>query len=198
MKKNIVILFTILASCSSSRIRQVSLEGRYKAKVEEGLIEIILEENNRFSFRNVIGLIDSKSKGDWNLKENKIILNSDSTYLKNKIFVNEIKSESNPYFKINYPDKIAPFGAYIIFNDSEELGYQIDDTGIINLPRGLKVSSFKIYDVGKEYFYKVISENSFEVIIYFDDLGKTYFENEEFVLKKNKLISKEKTVFVKR
>ncbi|MGJ8667209.1 MAG: hypothetical protein ACSHW7_12640 [Patiriisocius sp.] len=198
MKKNILILLIILTSCSSSRIEKVSLEGRYKAKVEEGLIEIVLEENNRFSFRNVIGLIDSKSKGDWILKENKIILNSDSTYLKNKIFVDEIKTESEPYFKIHYPDKLAAFGAYIIFNNKEELGYEINDSGKINLPKELKVSNFKIYHLGKEYFYKVLSEDSFEVTIYFDDLGKTYFETEEYVLKRNKLISEEKTVFVKR
>jgi len=163
------------------------------------LIEIVLEENNRFSFRNVIGLIDSKSKGDWILKENKIILNSDSTYLKNKIFVDEVKTESEPYFKIHYPDKLAAFGAYIIFNNNkEEFGYAIDDSGTINLPKKLKISNFKINNLGIEYFYEVLSGNSFDVTIYFDDLGKTYFENEEFVLKRKKLISEEKTVFVKR
>ncbi|WP_415374106.1 hypothetical protein [Patiriisocius sp. Uisw_017] len=198
MKKTILILFIILTSCSSSRIEQVSLEGRYKAKVEEGLIEIVLEKNNRFSFRNVIGLIDSKSKGDWILKENKIILNSDSTYLKNKIFVDEIKTESEPYFKIHYPDKLAAFGAYIIFNNKKEFGYAINESGTINLPKELKTSNFKINNLGIDFFYEVLSGNSFDVTIYFDDLGKTYFENEEFVLKRNKLISEEKTVFVKR
>jgi hypothetical protein len=198
LKKTILILFIILTSCSSSRIEQVSLEGRYKAKVEEGLIEIVLEKNNRFSFRNVIGLIDSKSKGDWILKENKIILNSDSTYLKNKIFVDEIKTESEPYFKIHYPDKLAAFGAYIIFNNKKEFGYAINESGTINLPKELKTSNFKINNLGIDFFYEVLSGNSFDVTIYFDDLGKTYFENEEFVLKRNKLISEEKTVFVKR
>ncbi len=163
------------------------------------MIEIVLEKNNRFSFRNVIGLIDTKSKGDWILKENKIILNSDSTYLKNKIFVDEVKAENEPYFKIHYPYKLAAYGAYVIFNNNkEEFGYSIDDNGTINLPKELKATNFKIYNLGIEFNYEVLSGNSFEVTIYSDDLSKTYFENEEFIVKRNKLISEERTIFVKR
>lgn len=192
MKIEFYLLFVLcFISCASFTNETEDVKGKYILKSEEGYGEFVLNDNNTFQYQYAIGLIDSKSKGTWKKVKNEIILLSDSTYQNNKINVKELRTDTNPKFSITFLDKSPVVYANLTINNTDDIGYTTDELGKITLPNNTLVSNFTIQYLGETHTYTVKKGNTFIITLTPQDLGKTYFNNKSFELKRNKLIDRE-------
>lgn len=197
--KNIILIaiFILCYSCKSQKNIQTKTVGIYSTK-EKGIDgKIILNADYSFIYSYHSGLINSKSEGSWKLVNGALVLNSSEKYLTNLIKVKESMGEG----KITVVDtqNNAVEGVVVILNNSKN-SLETSTTGSIDITNYPKVKSFEIHYLGEVYKYSIIDKktDSYNVIIHFSDLNKTYFNNQIFKLKGKSITDQEGLIFVKK
>lgn len=189
MRTIFYILILSLISCASSK-NNLKIEGKYSLDSKEAFGELIIFENHKFDYRYAIGLIDTKSQGTWKTIDNHIILTSDSNYEHNKIEVEEFNDKKS-IISLRFEDDHPVVMADIILNNDSTKVYTTDENGEIKLPNNTDLLNFTIFYLGESYNYKVNDGKSFSIMLFPDDLSKTYFYKRKYRLKNNKLIDPE-------
>lgn len=180
-----------MTSCATLPVEIEDIKGKYSPSFKNAFTELELTDNYRFKYRHVIGLIDTKSEGSWVKKGNEIILNSDSKFETNKIDVVEKETDSTPKMLIEFQDGYPVELANILLNNISSKVYVSNEKGIVKFPKDVRISNFTIYYLGESYEYQVKKENSFQVKLFTNDLGRTYFKNRVLKLHRNELIDAE-------
>ncbi len=185
------ILIFILISCGSKPKATIGIEGKYSLYSEEAFGELEILKNHRFKYKYAIGLINTKSEEIWKKNDNELVLTSDLKYEINKIDVIEVNSKKQSEIIINYKDGNPVVMANLIINKDKTKLFTTDENGKIILPKNSNISSFTVFYLGESYDYEANESKSFKIILSPDDLGKTYFNNKIFQMKRNKIIDSE-------
>lgn len=196
--KNIIYLITLalVFSCKAQKNTQEKIIGTYKTITEGVSGEIILNKDTSFTYQYSTGLINTKSKGTWKLKDKTIVLKSSKEYLSNQIKVKEYMDKGK--IVITDSEKNPIVGAYVVLGDDQS-GLETNDSGFVDIDKSANIESFEIHYLGETYKYKTTNNNtnSYDVTIYLDDLSKIYFDNQKFKIKNKSLISNEGMKFTK-
>jgi hypothetical protein len=195
--KNIIYLITLILvfSCKAQKNVQGKIIGTYKTEGVSG--EIILKKDSSFTYQYNAGLINTKSKGTWELTDKTLILKSNQKYLTNQIKVKEYIDKGK--IIITDSEKNPIIGAYVVL-DNNQNGLETNDKGFVDIGKSANIESFEVHYLGETYKYKIANNetNSYGVTIYLADLSKTYFDNHKFKIKNKSLISNEGMKFVKQ
>jgi len=185
MRLLVSIIFLSLVSCASPK-NNLKIDGKYKPDRVGVFGELYFLKKHRFDYRYSAGLVNTKSKGIWKIVDNHLILTSDPEYKTNLIEVTEITDKKGK-FTIKHQDGTPVPYAHVILNKDTTNVYTIDENGEISFPSSTIPLSFELYHLGGSYQYKVKKGRSFSIVLYFDDLSKTYFNQRQFKIKKGKL-----------
>lgn len=185
MRTIFYLLILSLISCASSK-NNLKIEGKYSLDSKKAFGELIISENYKFYYKYAVGLIDTKSIGAWEIIDNHIILTSNSNYKHNKIEVEEL-NDKKAIISIRFEDDNPVVMAEIIINKDNTKVYATDENGEIKLPNKTDLLNFTIFYLGESYNYKVNDGKSFSIMLFPDDLSKTYFYKRKYKVKNNKL-----------
>ena len=196
---NLFFTIVVITSCLAQKLNGEKIFGKYQSKKGEPFTQLTLNKDNTFKYRQVGGLYDSKSEGTWELKNKKIVLTSDSTFKSGIIFSQEKMISDSKTKIIIFDDEDNHLAiAGVTVNNQKSIGWNTDDNGVVLIPRK-DVSQISVYYLGEEYSYLVkdIGVNEITLKIRVNELSKTYFENEIFILKRDRLINEYKQVLKK-
>lgn len=199
MKK--VLLFTIILtsmfSCKRidlSKSKESLFQHIYKGA---GVSKMILKNDGRFFYENEVGLSYVESRGTWwQIGNDSIVFLSDSSYLTGYIVdVLEKTSNENPTFiNVVDVDGDVPLIAGVLFG--ENTYREADKQGVVKMIDGEYNSLSIIYlsDVLK-WEFKEKPKGDLNVRVKLSDESKVYFDRDIWVLKKQKLLDPQGTVF---
>lgn len=194
----LIIIALFVFSCKAKKNDLSGLMGTFEIKTKDYNEKIIIEVDSIFTYYYSVGLIKSKSKGNWKLINKNLVLNSFKDFLTNRIIV-----EENNYYKnkilIEDVHGNSLEGVSVLINDENEV-LQTDKNGIIEIVNYKELKNFEIYYLGESYKYDVKDSmsNSYKVTIYIHDLSKIYFENQKLKCKNNFLINSKGERLIKR
>ncbi|AOE52734.1 hypothetical protein ALW18_09575 [Flavobacterium psychrophilum] len=197
MKRCFFLILLSLLGCSSYKIKENRPEGLYETRSQKFYGKIELSEDFSFTYNYKIGLIDTQSKGIWVNKGDKLLLQSEKSYLTNSMTVEELRT-SNGELIIQDANKIRIEGAVVSFNDDNN-SFESNEEGIVRISQNKKVTSIKVFFLGEKYVYDLLlkNSNSYLLTIYLSDLSKTYFDNELLKIKNGYISNKSGMKFYK-
>jgi len=162
-----------------------------------------LAKDSTFSYSINGDLINSNSKGEWEINaNNQIILNSDSLYRTGIIHVAEKHDstlDAGSYSIHVFDEEKIPFASSVVIFDQDTLKHCIiDDLGFCSISLD-GFTTFSIFHLSEEYQYqrKDLETNVFEITIKLDELSTFYIENDVWRYKRGRIVNPNNLVFKK-
>jgi len=205
-----LILIILFFGCKSVKIEKKKIVGEYQYRGIYGVgSNITIRKDNTFTYEWQTGLIGGTTNGHWELRGNKLILNSDKQPKKEKDFIIiERDRTDNSQFEIKVideKDKSELIGAYCMLVSDTTLikGKTADINGNCNLSfdgkaNKLQISftGYRLVDIQTKNLYSnsVIVEMKEELDYY------EYFTNREWSVKRQRIYDpeKKKSKYVKK
>lgn len=185
-------------SCSIHKPVVKDVIGIYQSKDGKPFTKLEINKDNTFSYQQVSGLYDSRSKGKWKLQGSDLILISDDYFKSDMIEVIEKENIQSKQLQL-YDSYKKPFvNSLVKFKVGNLFLERItNEKGIILIDDSWIIDSFYINtNIDEVYSYSVKEMNtSFEVILYIDDLSMEFFNNEKLVVNRNSLVLKKHKLF---
>ncbi|HLO73683.1 MAG TPA: hypothetical protein VK164_07085 [Flavobacterium sp.] len=195
MKKIITLLLltSVLINCKSTENQEV--EGLFINKTIAGSEFLKIYSNHTFEFYSEIPLLISKSKGNWYLRNDAIIINSYPEY-KNDYFVAEESLKESDDKSIIYvidENDEGIYGVNFIINGNihiatNEEGKIIVNNYSFNVSDKIEFSSINLSSEKNVYSVKKSKSNFIKIKIFNKNYEKKYFENDTIKIKRNKII----------
>jgi hypothetical protein len=197
--KIFLVLVPLLTICCNSH-QNVLTKNQYFTHIDDETKytqQLILFNNGKFKYTFEGSLIYGKSEGSWLQNGKKIFLSSDEKYKTG--IINSTEKRTNARSGVFIKDVQGnPLGyAFITFDSINNKGITVDQNGYANLDKITIGRKIQIYYIGDVYTYHIKNpeSNYFEFEIRLKDYSLMFFENNEWNLKKNKILSPDGELF---
>jgi len=191
----------LISSCSIKKYNIENVTGTYRSVKQGSYLELKLGNNHTFEYQNVSSMYNSRSKGKWLIKNNNLYLTSDNDFKTNMIDVSEFKNSKQQIIVVKDEEDIPYENVIVILYtyDGLETFHSTNNLGEITIPENLVVKQIEVQYLGETYFYKTTNEKrSYKILLYLDNLSKTFFENELVKLNSRKIVLNGEKLFKTR
>jgi len=196
-KNKILILMVLFFSCKSIKTEKGEIVGKYQWYGIYGVASnITLNKDNTFIYHWQTGLINGTTNGNWKLKGNTLILNSEKQPFKEEDFsIKERNKTSDNHFEVKVIDEEEKyeliFATCILEKDTNLIIEKSTDINgncilpFVENPDKLKFSYVGYKEV--EISTKELTTNSFILEMKEENNYYEYFTNREWKVRKGKI-----------
>ncbi len=199
MNKLIWILVAAVSLFSTCKSQQIT--GRYVYEEDFVYHRVDLKADSSFVYYIDTGLAMADSTvGRWRHSDNFLYLVSDKTDYPCQVH-EEIDSKMNGYLiRLGNIEGAITLGDYICLIGNHDVKYRVDELGEIMITfQQNSINEIFIYSIWRQFKYVVVNEkaNIFNIRYNSEESGSFYFENQRFLVRKNKIKIHEDAFFLK-
>lgn len=197
MKVILLVSVFIFTGCQSSK-KIIEFYKSYDKETRSSRV-ITLNNDYTFDYKHEVGLISSHSKGVWSLQNDSLLVKSNETYKNGFI---EVKLDDNTDTKDSIVITVLskeyqiPIASAIVIIDSLDIYLVTDEMGRVVVASNL-FSNFTLSFLGNNYTFTSKDKINTDVNVFLveENLSKTYFDDEKWIKKGNKITTSDGTVF---